>query len=568
MMYKQRIIAGILLSCILLLGILLPCPTSLAQEEPVPENDILIVYSDGVSASEQANLLLLVENLTYQDYRVNFAPASLCAGELENYESLLFYKVERYPEELVGELLSREREGTDILFMGNLFLQDYLQQTGRKSDYRFLNIEVGNLQYAFSATSVKETLALEDGFLFLTDPEAETHGSVRLADMEGYFCANTGGLTHMTLTDLENPLVRAAAFREISRWLWKEDYAQYMYAQYLVIDQVYPFQNPDKLLLTIDKFVEQEQPFIITVMPIYEHEDYPAMERFCEVLRYAQANGGMIMIHSPLNQMAYFDADKVNEALTLAIGIYIDKGVYPMGLQFPESWLFRQDTLEVMSRFKTLLVDGEADRLQYADIDLYTNELYSEEHQWIAPAIALDGEGTSYLTCYSSAIYFDITETEGEIDTRLNACLESEVPLKNIRDADHTVYTGTDELNYKNQSLYVNGQLTDITFTPAQLPENFSYNRNMLQRVSRDLTSQNQKLLLAVLAVSLLFIAFIIIARYRNRMRFFVKLPAGENETLKEEPDSLAEDEDYDFNVGGQDDYDIRELDPEDDYDL
>ena len=30
----------------------------------------------------------------------------------------------------------------------------------------------------------------------------------------------------------------------------------------------------------------------------------------------------------------------------------------------------------------------------------------------------------------------------------------------------------------------------------------------------------------------------------------------------------MAEDEDYDFNVGGQDDYDIRELDPEDDYDL
>lgn len=565
MMYKQRRIDGILLSCMFLLGILLPCATSLAQErEPVPESDILIIYSDGASASEQAKLLLLAENLTYQDYRVTFAPASLCVEALENYERLLFYKVERYPEELVGALLTREREGADILFMGNLFLRDYLQQTGRKSDYRFFDIEVGNLQYTFSATSVKETLALEDGFLFLTDKEADTRGSVRLADTEGYFYANTGRLTHLTLTDLENPLVRAASFREISRWLWEEDYAQYTYAQYLVINQVYPFQNPDRLLFAIDKFIEQEQPFIITVMPIYEHEDYPAFERFCEVLRYAQANGGMIMIHSPLNQMAYFDADKVNEALTLAIGIYLDKGVYPMGLQFPESWLFRQDTLEVMSRFKTLLVAGEADRLQYADIDLYTNEPYFEQHQWIAPAIALDGEGTGYLTCYSSAVYFDIMDTEEEFDRRLNACLESEVPLKNIRDADHTVYTGTDELNYRNQSLYVNGELTGLSFTPAQISEDFSYNRNMLQRVSRDLTGQNQKLLLAVLSVSLLFILFIIIARYRNRMRFFVKLPAGGDEAQQEEDDYELKE----IDVGELDDYDIKEIDPEDDYDL
>ncbi len=577
MMYRRRAVIGMLLLCALVWGTVLPCKYAGAEGR---QQDILVLYSDGASDSDRDNLVLLAENLTYQGYEVTFASASAGMDKLQNYKNIVLYKLERYPEEFIGKLYKRERDGEKIaglsergllqdkteeiriLFMGNTFFRDYLDKTGRKDQYHGFDIEVANLQYAFSSISVKETLAAEDGFLFLKDVGDTFSGNVRLAGTEGYFSAGVGILWHITMTDLKNPLVRAAAFREISQWMWREDSLQTTYAQYLVIDRVYPFQNPERLLYVIQKFTEQELPFIITVMPVYEHGDYPAMQRFCETLRYAQANGGMIMIHSPLNQMAYFDAKEVNDALALAMDTYTNLGVYPMGLQIPESWLFRQDTLEVMKGFKTIMVAQEKDRLAYSDIDLDTNLGYREEFQWIAPAIALDEEGVSYLTCYSSALYFSLTEEDQAIDRRLKAFLESEAPLKNLWEADHFVSTGTTELFCRNRNLYVDGELTELSFVSAQEPEDFAYNRNMLQRVSRDLTEQNRRLLAAVVLVSLLFIGFIILARYRNRKRFFIRIPFRKEEALKEGPETRKIEQDE------ADDYDIKELDENDDYDI
>ena len=320
--------------------------------------------------------------------------------------------------------------------------------------------------------------------------------------------------------------------------MWREAFEQYTYAQYIVLEQVYPFQNPEHLLTAVKKIVDLEQPFIITVMPLYEHGDYPAMQQFCEVLRFAQANDGMIMIHTPLNQMPEFDAVQVNEALATAVGYYVEQGVYPMGLQIPRSWMFRQDTLEVMGQYKTILVAQESDRLIYSDVDANTNADYLEEHQWIAPAVMLDTEGISYLTNYSSAVYFDVTVEEEEFDKRLKACMESEVPLKNLMDANHEVRTNEDEIIYRNGYLTVNGENRNLDYEPGEYPEEFDYKRNMLERVSKDLTGQNQKLIFAVVTVSILFVAFILIARYRSYKRFFYR---GSDNPWEQDDEALIE---------------------------
>ena len=159
-------------------------------------------------------------------------------------------------------------------------------------------------------------------------------------------------------------------------------------------------------------------------------------------------------------------------------------------------------------------------------------------------------------------MYFSLTEEDQAIDRRLKAFLESEAPLKNLWEADHFVSTGTTELFCRNRNLYVDGELTELSFVSAQEPEDFAYNRNMLQRVSRDLTEQNRRLLAAVVLVSLLFIGFIILARYRNRKRFFIRIPFRKEEALKEGPETRKIEQDE------ADDYDIKELDENDDYDI
>lgn len=522
MMYRRKI-AGVIFFCMWMLSFLLNGQRALAEEiEQLPEGEILIVYSDDSTTVVRDKVMLLVENLTYQNYRVTYARASECADSLDDFESVILYDLERYPDELIPNLYEREKNKQSFLIMGNNFLREYYNYTGRGTQYVEADTQVARLEYSFSSSSVKESLVKESEIIFIKNP-VETYGSVEAAGTEGYYIARRGVLYHIPLTDLDNPLVCATAFKEISEFVWNKEYEQYTYAQYIVLNQVYPFQNPEKLLNVVKDLIELKQPFIITVMPIYEHGDYPAMQEFCEVLKYAQANDGMIMIHTPLNQMPEFDATEVNRALSTAVNYYIEQGVYPMGLQVPRSWMFRQDTLEVMNGYDTILVSGEEDRLVYSDVNANSNGEYLAKHQWIAPVVELDTEGTSYLTNYSSAVFFDVTEDEEVLDKRIKACMESEVPLKNIWDAGHSVKTNTDEIVYQKGYLYINGVRTELSYEATEeTTEDFEYKRNILERVSADLTGQNRKLIIAVIVVSILFVGFIISARRQNRNRFFI----------------------------------------------
>lgn len=157
---------------------------------------------------------------------------------------------------------------------------------------------------------------------------------------------------------MNNSLVLSAFVKELS--LWRKENEQNC-VEYYVIDKVYPFQNPAKLLEVVQEIQEKDAFFIISVMPVYNHEDYPAMQQFCEVLKYAQDNGGMIFLYAPVNQMDSFDVDLVNEYLSLAISAYVKQGVYPMGLQVPKNWIRNNDTVEIMSRFKTIMVSENVD---------------------------------------------------------------------------------------------------------------------------------------------------------------------------------------------------------------
>lgn len=509
-----------------------------AEEAGLPQGDILIVYSDGAEEEELADIRTIVEILTYQSFQVTFAPASECAGHLWEYRSIIFAQVERYPSDIFQEIYEMEWEarqvldaGTEenvsaegdrrLLFLGNAFLHDYLDATGRSYFYLSTEEEVGRFHYSFHDFSEKEGLVRTDGFLFMKGEYDYTSGTVSTGEAEGYFCARKGVLTHISVCEFGSSLFEAAFTREVAQWKWPYKGEPHAYAQYMVLDQVYPFQDPDKLLEIIDLMAAKKEPFVISVMPVYANGDYPAMQHFCEVLRYAQDNGGAVILHSPINQTVEFDVDLINEYITMAVSIYMEHGVYPMGLQVPHNWLFNEDAIEVMSRFGTVLVSGETDANITVSEEMRTNLVYRDGHQWIAPAMILDSDGTSYVKSHSTAVSFDITEDISRIEEKMESCRSSFVPLKSLWDIEHSLWTDEDVLSYRNHIILVNGKRVDKTFTPTEYEEEYSYNRNMLQRFSKDLTNENQKLIAAVVIVSFLFLLFIFLARQNNRRRYF-----------------------------------------------
>lgn len=524
MTYKILCFISLLLTACVLLGDTVYADEAIERKAPlIPLGDVLVVYSDGASDAEVSAVSDIVEILTYQSFQVSYGTATQAAKALDDFDYVICYEVDKYPEQLLQKLATGQRRGLKIFFIGSELIQDYMDQQTATSSYSYIteNKKVGRVTYAFDSASSQEGLVKEDGFLFFTRGMLQESGVVEVGEHTGYVIANNEQIAHMTIGDMSNNLVKAIFAKEVSKWKWPFDSEEHVYAQYIVLNEVYPFQNPEKLLEIVDLLVKEQEPFVISVMPVYVNADYPAMQRFCEILRYAQANGGAVILHAPLNQKPELDSELINEYMTIALKNYMEQKVYPIGIQVPVDWMFDTEGIEVLSRFSTVFTVEEEDTASSFSEDLHTNEVYEDGHQWVGPAISLDNTGVSYTKVYSTAVYIDFTEEADVIVDKIHACQDSFVPLKSLWDVDHTFWSDEDLLLYKNGILTVNSIRVEKAYEPSEQEEDYEYNRNTLKRFSRNLAEENRKLVVVVVVVSVLFVFFLYSARHNNKKRFF-----------------------------------------------
>ena len=504
-----------------------------ADQKQIEKGDILIIYSDGSDKNTGRMVSDMVEILTYQSFKVSYGTASECMDDLNKFSYVICYDITMYPSEfperlrLYEENHTREtKEASHIFFVGNEFLKSYLDQTGRDQSYEYIKSTTGKIRYNFDDLNQRTSMAKEPFFLFLKNLSYK-NGGLTVSEKEGYVCAREGALTHLPVTDFDDPLIKAVFIKEVAQWKWPFNGSPNIFPQYIVVNKVYPYEDPEKLMGVVKMLVKGKTPFVISVMPMYVNGDYPAMVRFCEILRYAQANGGAVIINAPINQMNPFDKNVVLDYLAQALSIYNKQGVYPLALQVPRNWMFHPDTIEIMRHFKTIVTSNEED--SYLDAsEGNTNEVYKDGHQWIGSSVALDDLGTSYVSAYSTAVWISMEADPSEILLKINACRSSRIPLKSLWDMEHSYWMEKDLMTYGNQGLILNQKKQDLSFLPSTYVKNFDYHRNMLQRFSKDLTSQNRLLIFMVGITSLVFLLFILFARYNNRRNYF--FGSGEKE--------------------------------------
>ena len=303
---------------------------------------------------------------------------------------------------------------------------------------------------------------------------------------------------------------------------------------YFVLDKVYPFCDQEKLFENINVFVDKKVPFVISVMPVYQNTDYPAMKHFCEILRYAQANGGAVILHSPVNRMEKFQAGKIIEAAGMAMDNYQKYGVYPLAVQVPANWMYDEEAKRAVGNFRTVFISEEEDiRIKSADTEgtepgetesgepgetetgepgeTETGELGETEPREQETGGTEQGEpetineeGHRLIT---SVIYMESTEDAEQIEKQLERNLQSSVLPGNLWDVE------PDRRQYDVSAIR--------QYEPFVYDGDYDYKRNITDKVSKDLSEENGKLLTAVVVVSLLFVLFIGIARRNNKRKFF-----------------------------------------------
>jgi len=346
------------------------------------------------------------------------------------------------------------------------------------------------------------------GIRLLAQRDEETDGKLYVGNGVYPLCARSGMITHLAYFDAQSAEGETYLINLLQSWLWPYENEPTAYSQFIVLDNVYPFSDPERLMELIDMFTANRVPFNICVMPLYTNADYPSVKRFCEVLSYAQSKGAGIILHVPLVSLQGQDLDDVKEKLAVAYEAYAMYGIYPVALELPESWALTEDGLSLAAGWRTILL-YETDE-QRLSLGGNTNPAYREGHQIIAPGYSTS---TAFTSAYAQAVYLDINADPDELKAQVLRLKSSRRALASLQQQENVVYVGEHYIRTDGQgNLTADGTAVDLSYHPF-VYEDYTYDRGFIQYMTSQIETSNRAILIFVGLACTFFVTAIVLSR-------------------------------------------------------
>ncbi len=490
------------------------------QPQPLKVRDILLVYDDILSEKARRDVAAIADMLTYMGYGTGYAGMSRSVDLLGSFSHVLLYhesgEIGSDFLKGLGKLDSKIMAvgGGDISALAGFLEPDIQSQSLENATAQFF--------YTFDGGGQVSGLTGKQNMLILKGRFPYSDGYMNINGQTVPLFAEKGRFSAMAAFDSGSDQLKAVLAEQVSRWKWPYSNAPGSFDQYIVFDGVYPFTDPRKLMETVQLMKKSDLSYAITVMPVYRNGEYPAMKHFCEILRYAQANGAAVFLKAPLINTGNPTAGDINGKISAAFDIYVSYGVYPIAIEAPNNWIHGEPGLSVLRRFRTVLLTPDQAESSWSDRTGY-NTVYSDGHQFIAPALTGGDPGGNMVRSYPTALFMDIGAETDVLEETLERIRLSGIPLKSLWNSSHTVYTDSRVLNYERGILTLDGQVKPLDFIPFEYDTYFEYNRGIIGRMAESIARENRRLLLAVSVISVIFAVFIAIARYQNRKRFLYR---------------------------------------------
>lgn len=363
-------------------------------------------------------------------------------------------------------------------------------------------------------TNTANDMLLSGNSVLLMQGSGETLGGQIFVGAQAFpLCQTVGNITHLAYFDPSQESQCAFLSTLLQSWLWPYKNSPTAYGHYLVLDRIYPFDDPERLLSLVEMFETENVPYVLCVMPIYANAEYPSMKRFCEVLRYAQSRGAGIVMHVPQVTLANVTVEDLQENIANAYSAYSRYGVYPLAIEAPDVWLMSEKGQAALRGWRTVFL-FQSDEALYGEKQP-ENTALQDGHQIVAPAY---DDTTAFTNAYAQAIYLDPTADIETLRTQVNRLKNSRAALKKLSDIEGIVYAGDVYVHfYPSEGLYVNGAATSLVYQRFEYDTDYVYDRGFVQYMTEQIQTSN-KLILAFVAVACtIFIAGMVISRRTTR---------------------------------------------------
>lgn len=334
-------------------------------------------------------------------------------------------------------------------------------------------------------------------------------GSIFVGAEEYPLCHTVGHITHLAYFDASSATLCSFLSSALQLWSWPYENAPISYGQYLVLDNVYPFDDPARLMEIVDMLESESIPYALTVMPLYNNAEYPTMKRFCEFLTYVQSKGAGIILHVPLVTLQSTDAQSILEHLEIAYQAYTQYGVYPLAVEAPEVWLQSEEGLSILGGIRTLFLYA-SDEPVYGQ-QQSVNLAWKDGHQLVASARE---DALTFTDAYAQAIYLDINQGVETLRQQVQQIKRSRRTLKSLLDMENVVYMGNDHLRQTREAgILFNDKPVDTTYYPFTYEEDYEYDRGFVQNLTEQIENGNHLIMLFVIVACSFFILSILLAR-------------------------------------------------------
>lgn len=280
---------------------------------------------------------------------------------------------------------------------------------------------------------------------------------------------------------------------------------------YLLIDEVYPLIDIQDFINKINFLYDQGIPFICSVMPVYENQNFDAMKRFCDALRYAQSKGGKIILHSSVIKDPSVSGKVVQDKMGLAQSIYIKYGVYPLAIDLPDSFLYKEDYKNLVHSSSNVFIEKDKN-IGVIDFEKYSMQGFDNVINKLQVYSNYNYKPSQIIYNTSFSINADLNTDS--FKAQIKDIINNGIYFNDPEYLHGNITLGGINLRSENNAVLLNDKLVNEK-------NNVSSRDNKATAEAVDISSENKRITTATIGVCILFTIIVLISVRIERRKFF-----------------------------------------------
>ncbi|MBN1042161.1 UNVERIFIED_ORG: hypothetical protein B2H95_07085 [Clostridium botulinum] len=304
-------------------------------------------------------------------------------------------------------------------------------------------------------------------------------------------------------------------YKKIYEVIYKNFNKEYEKNTYLYFDKVTPFNDLNVLIEEIDYLKKNGIPFFIEVPPVFKNENLSAMNRFAEVLRYAQANGGEIVLTLPQLVSLDVQGKNIEEKFDLGFKNYINYWIYPTAISISDYWLYRDDLKELLKKTDTIFIDSNVD-IGILEFDKYNLSSYKN----VIEKVNLENGNNLYNNV---AVNISSKLSINEFKNKIKELLEKDIYFKDTHDISSSITIDNLNINSNKKGIFLNDKnVVQVQFIDSEKYKTVvdGYENQRRDDVNISLDKTNKILVIISTVVVILFIIIALISFNIDKRKF------------------------------------------------